>query len=100
LKTDLRTIAHTRVSIWLSYSPQVSGHLGPEQLDGALQGADLVVIPAGVPRKPGAHTRTHAHTHTHAHAHTHTHTHTRIHMHTHTQQWSCQFFIDGRYVSE
>ena len=33
--------------------PQVSGHKGPEQLGEALQGCDVVVIPAGVPRKPG-----------------------------------------------
>lgn len=32
---------------------QVTGHLGPEQLDQALEGCDVVVIPAGVPRKPG-----------------------------------------------
>ena len=31
----------------------VTGHTGPEQLQGALEGCDLVVIPAGVPRKPG-----------------------------------------------
>ena len=32
---------------------QVTAHTGPEELSGALYGADLVVIPAGVPRKPG-----------------------------------------------
>ncbi|XP_034828194.1 malate dehydrogenase, mitochondrial [Maniola hyperantus] len=32
---------------------KVSGHKGPEQLDDAIKGADVVVIPAGVPRKPG-----------------------------------------------
>lgn len=32
---------------------QVTGHVGPEQLAEALQGSDVVVIPAGVPRKPG-----------------------------------------------
>ena len=32
---------------------QVSGHVGKEQLDAALEGADHVVIPAGMPRKPG-----------------------------------------------
>jgi malate dehydrogenase len=31
----------------------VTAHTGPEELSGALYGADLVVIPAGVPRKPG-----------------------------------------------
>jgi malate dehydrogenase len=32
---------------------QVSGHVGADQLGDALQGSDVVVIPAGVPRKPG-----------------------------------------------
>ncbi|XP_013184239.1 malate dehydrogenase, mitochondrial [Amyelois transitella] len=32
---------------------KVSGHKGPEQLADAIKGADVVVIPAGVPRKPG-----------------------------------------------
>ena len=31
----------------------MSSFVGQEQLSGALYGADLVVIPAGVPRKPG-----------------------------------------------
>uniref|UniRef100_A0A7S0RN61 Malate dehydrogenase n=1 Tax=Pyramimonas obovata TaxID=1411642 RepID=A0A7S0RN61_9CHLO len=31
----------------------VTGHVGPDELDAALDGADVVVIPAGVPRKPG-----------------------------------------------
>lgn len=31
----------------------VTGHKGPEQLAAALKGASVVVIPAGVPRKPG-----------------------------------------------
>jgi malate dehydrogenase len=31
----------------------VTGHMGPEQLEEALKGAEVVVIPAGVPRKPG-----------------------------------------------
>lgn len=33
-------------------SVQVTGHKGPEELSEALTGADVVVIPAGVPRKP------------------------------------------------
>ena len=33
--------------------PQVQGFTGAENLKGALEGADLVIIPAGVPRKPG-----------------------------------------------
>lgn len=32
---------------------QVSAFVGDAELEGALKGADLVVIPAGVPRKPG-----------------------------------------------
>ncbi|CAL5346360.1 unnamed protein product [Camellia sinensis] len=32
---------------------QVAGFMGEEQLGQALDGADLVIIPAGVPRKPG-----------------------------------------------
>jgi len=31
----------------------VKGYMGPEQLVDSLKGADLVIIPAGVPRKPG-----------------------------------------------
>lgn len=31
----------------------VTGHVGKEELDAALKGADHVVIPAGMPRKPG-----------------------------------------------
>ena len=32
---------------------QVSGFEGADELGEALQGCDLVLIPAGVPRKPG-----------------------------------------------
>lgn len=32
---------------------QVSGYTGMEEINGALEGADVVIIPAGVPRKPG-----------------------------------------------
>ncbi|XP_067015149.2 malate dehydrogenase, mitochondrial [Anabrus simplex] len=32
---------------------KVTGYNGPEQLKDALKGADIVIIPAGVPRKPG-----------------------------------------------
>lgn len=31
----------------------VSGHLGPDKLREAVEGCTVVVIPAGVPRKPG-----------------------------------------------
>jgi len=53
----LYDIAHTPgVSADLSHidsAAQVSGHKGPEELDDCLAGCDVVVIPAGVPRKPG-----------------------------------------------
>ena len=32
---------------------QVTGHVGNDQLGAALTGCDVVIIPAGVPRKPG-----------------------------------------------
>ena len=32
---------------------QVKGYNGKEELDACLKGAELVIIPAGVPRKPG-----------------------------------------------
>ena len=32
---------------------QVTSHLGPDQLSNALYNSHLVIIPAGVPRKPG-----------------------------------------------
>jgi len=32
---------------------KVTGYTGPDELKKALEGADVVVIPAGVPRKPG-----------------------------------------------
>ena len=35
------------------YKRQVKGYAGEEQLADALKGCDLVIIPAGVPRKPG-----------------------------------------------
>lgn len=34
-------------------SPAVAGFQGPENLGACLEGMDLVIIPAGVPRKPG-----------------------------------------------
>ncbi|KXZ53861.1 hypothetical protein GPECTOR_6g779 [Gonium pectorale] len=37
----------------MSTGARVKGYLGAEQLPAALAGANLVVIPAGVPRKPG-----------------------------------------------
>lgn len=56
-KLALYDIVHTSgVAADLSHcstKPQISGHVGPEQLREALDGADIVVIPAGVPRKPG-----------------------------------------------
>ncbi|KAG9351864.1 hypothetical protein JZ751_023115 [Albula glossodonta] len=54
---SLYDIAHTPgVAADLSHietRAQVTGHMGPDQLDAALKGCDVVVIPAGVPRKPG-----------------------------------------------
>lgn len=32
---------------------QTTGHTGPAELEAALTGADVIIIPAGVPRKPG-----------------------------------------------
>ena len=53
----LYDIAHTPgVAADLSHmntKAKVTGHIGEEQLPDALKGADVVVIPAGVPRKPG-----------------------------------------------
>ncbi|MBN3325429.1 MDHM protein, partial [Atractosteus spatula] len=54
---SLYDIAHTPgVAADLSHietRAHVTGHLGPEQLGEALKGSEVVVIPAGVPRKPG-----------------------------------------------
>ncbi|KAE8624872.1 hypothetical protein XENTR_v10006071 [Xenopus tropicalis] len=53
----LYDIAHTPgVAADLSHietRAKVTGYLGAEQLPESLKGADVVVIPAGVPRKPG-----------------------------------------------
>lgn len=37
----------------ISTKARVTAHTGPNELGQALEGADIVVIPAGVPRKPG-----------------------------------------------
>ncbi|EOY28058.1 hypothetical protein QUC31_012830 [Theobroma cacao] len=37
----------------INYPAQVAGYVGEEELGKALEGSDLVIIPAGVPRKPG-----------------------------------------------
>jgi malate dehydrogenase len=37
----------------IATAAKVTGHIGPSSLPDALYGADLVLIPAGVPRKPG-----------------------------------------------
>lgn len=56
-RLSLYDIVHTPgVAADLSHintSAKVIGHVGEEQLAGALQGSEVVVIPAGVPRKPG-----------------------------------------------
>lgn len=54
---SLYDIAHTKgVAADLSHIDskcKTTGFVGKEQLHDALVGADVVVIPAGVPRKPG-----------------------------------------------
>ena len=56
-KLTLYDIAHTPgVAADLSHictKSQTQGFLGPDQLHNCLEGAQLVLIPAGVPRKPG-----------------------------------------------
>ncbi|XP_054250192.1 malate dehydrogenase, mitochondrial isoform X2 [Indicator indicator] len=56
-KLSLYDIAHTPgVAADLSHietRSSVKGFMGPEQLPECLKGCDVVVIPAGVPRKPG-----------------------------------------------
>ena len=37
----------------ISTQAKTTGHKGPEGLATALKGSDIVLIPAGVPRKPG-----------------------------------------------
>ena len=37
----------------ISTPAQVKGYVGPDQLGECVEGSDVVVIPAGVPRKPG-----------------------------------------------
>ena len=57
---SLYDIAHTKgVGADLSHIDtqcKISAFVGKEQLHDALVGADVVVIPAGVPRKPGTYT--------------------------------------------
>lgn len=36
-----------------AFAMQVSGYAGDAELGKALEGSDIVIIPAGVPRKPG-----------------------------------------------
>jgi malate dehydrogenase len=54
---SLYDIQHTKgVGADLSHidtKSKISAFVGPEQLHDALKGVDVVVIPAGVPRKPG-----------------------------------------------
>ncbi|XP_006859745.1 PREDICTED: malate dehydrogenase, mitochondrial isoform X2 [Chrysochloris asiatica] len=56
-RLTLYDIAHTPgVAADLSHietRANVKGYLGPDQLPDCLKGCDVVVIPAGVPRKPG-----------------------------------------------
>ena len=48
---------------------KVTGYMGEEELPKALEGCELVIIPAGVPRKPGKNVKRNTHTHTHTHTH-------------------------------
>jgi len=54
---SLFDIAHTPgVAADLSHietRAKVTGHMGPSELEACVTGADMVLIPAGVPRKPG-----------------------------------------------
>lgn len=56
-RLTLYDIAHTPgVAADLSHistRAQVKGFIGPDQLQSCLEGAEVVLIPAGVPRKPG-----------------------------------------------
>ncbi|KFM26655.1 Malate dehydrogenase, mitochondrial [Auxenochlorella protothecoides] len=50
---DLSHINTSVKVVTMGWQSGVSGHTGPDELGAALTGADLVIIPAGVPRKPG-----------------------------------------------
>ena len=43
----------TRRPLQILTSFSLQGYVGEDQLADALKGADIVIIPAGVPRKPG-----------------------------------------------
>ncbi|KAL6211890.1 hypothetical protein ACLB2K_017113 [Fragaria x ananassa] len=49
----LKDFVHSKITTDAILGIQVRGFLGQAQLDNALTGVDLVIIPAGVPRKPG-----------------------------------------------
>jgi malate dehydrogenase len=49
---SLDLLCNVFVSRWSSNN-QVSSFVGDGELEGCLKGCELVVIPAGVPRKPG-----------------------------------------------
>lgn len=53
LLNTLASVTHPYLFSHFLAPRQVSGYEGAEQLAAALKGADVVVIPAGVPRKPG-----------------------------------------------
>ncbi|KAI8106987.1 hypothetical protein M9434_001635 [Picochlorum sp. BPE23] len=51
---DIANVAGVAADLSHCNTPvRVSAHTGPEELEAALTGAELVIIPAGVPRKPG-----------------------------------------------
>ena len=53
LFSSFGTITFLQCTSRITASVQVKGYTGPDELAGALEGADVVLIPAGVPRKPG-----------------------------------------------
>eukprot|EP00889_Picochlorum_renovo_P004269 jgi/Picre1/31299/NNA_006652.t1 len=51
---DIANVAGVAADLSHCNTPvRVSAYTGPEELEAALTGAELVIIPAGVPRKPG-----------------------------------------------
>ena len=55
-KLSLYDLCNMGMAVDLSHIPtpvEISGYSGDEHLSAALNGCEIVVIPAGVPRKPG-----------------------------------------------
>lgn len=53
LARSLSSTQAWRWAWWIALPLQVKGYTGADNLGAALYGCDLVLIPAGVPRKPG-----------------------------------------------